>query len=225
MEEMINNIKKAFKNILNDKEKEEENKRKEKNKKNPINLLILILLGIFLVTAGSLFSKQSKNTLSTEEAQEIEKLSKDKPIGKNGGNYKSEVDLKEYSNDLNDKLKNILALIDGVGNVDTLIYFEGGEEYIPATNINNSLSKTEETDTSGGKRKIDQNNDGKTIVTFNDGDSTKPLITKKKNPKITGVCVVAEGADDKVTELRIVQAVVKLFNLPDTKVQVYPMKK
>lgn len=225
MEELINKIKKAFKNLLNENGCNIKDKGKEKNKKNLTNLLILILLGIFLVTSGSLLSKQSKNTISINEPEEGEKSSKNNYGNNKGGNYKSEVDLKEYSNELNDKLKNILALIDGVGNVETLIYFEGGEEYVPATNINNSLSKTEETDTSGGKRKIDQNNDGKTIVTFNDGDSTKPLITKKKNPRITGVCIVAEGAENKVTELRIVQAVVKLFNLPDTKVQVYPMKK
>jgi stage III sporulation protein AG len=36
---------------------------------------------------------------------------------------------------------------------------------------------------------------------------------------------VAEGAENKVTEYRIRKAVTNLFNIPDNKVNVYPMKK
>ncbi|MFX0548933.1 stage III sporulation protein AG [Hathewaya histolytica] len=227
MEDLMEKIKKKFKDILNNESKERKEDTKSKIKKNSYgNLIILVLIGSLFVIGGNLLSKQSKNIAVMNRVKEDDKTQKESETNiRTSGDYKSEIDLKEYSENLNNKLKNILGLIDGVGKVDSLIYFDGGEEYVPATNINNSISKTEETDTSGGKRKIDQNNDGKTIVTFNDGNSTKPLIKNKKNPKITGVCIVAEGADNKVTELRIVEAVVNLFNLPDKKVQVYPMKR
>ena len=54
----------------------------------------------------------------------------------------------------------------------------------------------------------------------------EPLIVKTYNPKITGICIVAEGAGDKVTELRVRQAVYKIFSSleEEEKVQVYPMK-
>src|SRR3712207_8212610 len=50
----------------------------------------------------------------------------------------------------------------------------------------------------------------------------RSLETKK--PKITGILVVAEGAEDRMTECRIRKAVTDLFNVPDNKVNVYPMK-
>ena len=53
----------------------------------------------------------------------------------------------------------------------------------------------------------------------------QPLIVKKNKPKVTGVLVVAEGAEDKVTEYRIRKAVTNLFDIPDNQVNVYPMKK
>ena len=48
----------------------------------------------------------------------------------------------------------------------------------------------------------------------NDGNKNEPLIVKTYKPKITGVCIVAEGAEEKITELRITKAVLNLFNLP-----------
>ncbi|SQB91495.1 stage III sporulation protein AG [Clostridium tetanomorphum] len=63
------------------------------------------------------------------------------------------------------------------------------------------------------------------MVITNNGDKTQPLIVKKNKPKVTGVFIVAEGAENKVTEYRIKKAVINLFNIPDNKVNVYPMKK
>lgn len=203
-------------------------KSKENNTKiNFPNLLILALLGAVLLVTANLFSNKDK-LVSTQNKENLDnnkvQVSKDSK-GDDSSSTESMNKINNYSDELNNKLRNILGLIDGVGKVETMIYFEKGEEYVPATNVNNSTSETEETDTNGGKRKINQNNDGKTIVTFNDKDTTKPLITQTKAPKITGICIVAEGADDKVTELRIVEAVINLFNVPENKVQVYPMKK
>ena len=58
----------------------------------------------------------------------------------------------------------------------------------------------------------------------NEGNQ-KPFITKENSPTISGILIVAEGADDRTTELRVKQAAVKLFGLEDEKVVVYPMKK
>ena len=51
-----------------------------------------------------------------------------------------------------------------------MIYFESGEESVPAVNINDSESLTVENDTGGGKRNITQENDGRTVVMSNNGN-------------------------------------------------------
>lgn len=227
MDEFFQKVKDAIRSILDKKiNKKENNNTNRKN--NFTNMFILILVGIFLLMSVGVFSKHKTTTtmaeLSINKNKESKDLDENLKLDNNEEN-KGSKDVQKYGEELNEKLKRILGLIDGVGRIESMIYFESGEQYVPAININNSISATEETDTNGGKRKINQNNDGKTIVTFNEKDRTKPLITETKAPKITGVCVVAEGATDKVTQLRIVQAVVNLFNLPENKVQVYPMKK
>lgn len=220
MNSLIDNIIKSVKKLLTKVDTKSSNKKKY----NWGNVIILVLLGAVLIITSNIFSKKSANTsLPVNKDCDVNVVT-----GQNNssnGSPKSVESMSNYGEELNSKLVSILSSIKGVGKVKSMIYFEGGEEYIPAINENNSISTTEETDTSGGKRKIDQNDEGKSIVTFSDNNSsTKPLITQTKAPKITGLCVVAEGAEDIVTELRITQAVVNLFEIAENKVHVYPMK-
>ena len=106
-----------------------------------------------------------------------------------------------------------------------MLTIDGSEEQIPAVNINNSTSNTKEQDNNGGTRETTQKNDGSTIVLTNEGDKNQPLIVKTNKPKVVGVCVVAEGAKERVVELKITQAVTTLYNIHPYKVSVYPMKK
>lgn len=179
------------------------------------NFLIVFLVGILILVASSFFKStgNSGKSLSVNSNPEI----KEENI-QNNKNSEEEEDLKF-------DLKNILQQTEGVGRVEVMIYFESGEEQVPAFNVNDSTNLTEEVDNEGGTRKTTQKNNGTSVVITNDGNQTKPLIIKKNKPKITGVLVVAEGAENKVTEYRIRKAVTNLFNIPDNKVNVYPMKK
>ena len=83
---------------------------------------------------------------------------------------------------------------------------------------------TEETDTQGGKRVNNQNNDNsKVVMTQNDGKN-EPFILTTYKPKIIGMVIVAEGAENSKTKYEIEQAVSKLYNLSLDKVNVYSMK-
>lgn len=184
--------------------------------KNFTSIVILLLIGILLLIFSSIFDRNNEN-IQTVNLNNENNMVKEKTIT-------LETNDKNLENKIEDKLKSILEDIEGVGKVKVMIYFDGGEEQVPAFNINDSTSQTEETDNEGGKRKITQNNDGRTVVMTNDGNNTKPLIVKKYKPKITGVCIVAQGADNKIVRLWIQKAVVDLFNLQPDKVNVYPMK-
>jgi stage III sporulation protein AG len=176
------------------------------------NLVLMILVAVVIVLASSFFN--TSNSTSTA----FEQTSKDSIAKVN-----DLAEPKDYESQLENKLKTTLEGIQGVGKVQLMIYFESSEESIPAMNINDSKSLTEENDTSGGKRNTTQENNGRTVVMSNNGNANEPLIVKKYKPTITGVCVVAEGSNERVTELRIRQAVINLFNLPENKVNVYPM--
>lgn len=192
---------------------------KDKNgKKNTLsNIIILGLIGVLLIITADFFRNTSNMSLGSNSNNTNKS---------NQSKTKNEVEpSKDYETSMESKLKSTLEQIDGVGKVQVMIYFGSGEEQVPATNENKTKSVTDETDNSGGKRTTTQNSDGSTVVTSKDGDKESPFILKDYKPKITGVCVVAEGADSSVIKLNIINAVVDLFQLSEDKVNVYPMKK
>lgn len=203
----------------NDDNNEKSKEQKKKNGSGNVftNLIILFLGGVLLVIVSTIFKPQSMPTMGnkTDEKTIIEQSQ-----GKNSQTINT-----NYKDQVEKELKAALENIDGVGKVHAMIYFEGGEEQLPAYNSNETKATTVEKDPSGGQRNITQDNGGTTVVMTSEGGSQKPVITKVLNPKIVGVLVTAEGASDKTTELRIRVAVSKLFGLSDNKVEVYPMKR
>ncbi len=195
------NFKEWFNRLTNDKN----------SKKTLSNLLILFLTGILILITINFFTG-SNNQSSSDKNQNL------------SPDLKS-VSLNDYESQVQEKLKETLEQVEGVGNVQVMVTFECGAEQVPALNITDSTNTTEERDTEGGTRSNTQNNNGTTVVTTSDGSKSEPLIVKTYKPKVTGVCVVAEGADNKLTELRISKAVMNLFNISEDKVNVYPMKK
>ncbi|MBP2031473.1 stage III sporulation protein AG [Clostridium algifaecis] len=191
-----------------------------KNKNKGVNLLIIFLIGVLMIITVSFFKTPDSNKAQTTNSNNS---SSSKSTASNETQDKS--DSSDYEKSVEAKLKDTLEKIDGVGKVDVMISFESGEEQVPAVNINDSKNTTQEKDTSGGTRNTVQDNNGSTVVTTNDGDKSKPLILKTYKPKVSGVCIVAEGAENEITELRISKAVMDLFNITEDKINVYPMKK
>lgn len=225
-EQLFSNTKDKSKKCIND-EKEDNNKTKEKSNSRIYNLSVLLIIGIMLLIIGSFFSKNTKQASIPNDLNDSKNINNVMVTDKNNNEKAINSSVKEnlsYKEKIQGELIEILQKIDGVGKVEAMIYFESGEEQIPAFNVNDSKSNTEEKDTTGGQRNITQENGGSTVVMESDGSKTSPLIVKTYNPKITGVCIVAQGASNQITELRVRQAVTNLFGLNESEVQVYPMK-
>lgn len=194
--------------------------RKYKIKNNTYNFIILFLLGVLILILRNSFSSKSDEVFSNQSGV----------VAKTGNTVEEDVQelsgnsQEIYENNMSRELEKLLASIEGVGEVEVMMYFESGEESVPATNMNNSVSKTEEIDTNGGKRDTTQNTNGTIVVMENYDNDTKPFILKKYKPIITGIVVVAEGAKDAKIEFDIVTGVSSLFNIEVNKVKVYPMK-
>lgn len=193
-----------IRNILND-----------KKDKDIGNLIIVFLIGILLLIAGSTLSNKSKSVkMINQNNSENSKVENAKVIEND-----------KYEEILKNELKSTLNKMEGVGKVEVMIYFESGEEQVPAVNITDSTNTSKEADNEGGKRDTTQKNTGTTVVVTNDGSKSEPFILKTYKPKVTGVFIVAEGAENKSIEYKITKAVVDLFNIQQQKVNVYPMKK
>lgn len=126
---------------------------------------------------------------------------------------------------LEERLKEMLEKMVGVGKVDVMITVESTEEKVVERNVNSSESTTDETDRNGGKRHMTTVTSDGQVVLYQATDGQQPLITKVINPRIRGVLIVAEGAEDAAVRKLIIQAVEKGMNVVPTRISVVPSKK
>ncbi|MEF2964459.1 stage III sporulation protein AG [Paenibacillus sp. M1] len=125
---------------------------------------------------------------------------------------------------LENKTKEILEKIVGVGAVDVLVTIDSTEEVIVQRNMKDTQEITEETDADGGRRNVTQYSRDGEIVTYDASGNEQPIITKKIKPKVRGVLVVARGAENKTVKGLIVDAVEKGLNVPAYRISVVPRK-
>ena len=193
------------------------------------NIVIVILVGVLIIIAASTFKDVSSVTTGStgnqqNQAGNVASSNQTNNIA-SSDEASSTSDDSAYENDQETKLTSLLEDMQGVGHVKVIIHFEKGEEEIPAYNKTTSSSTTNENDSTGGKRTIEQNSTGSNVVLTTDGNNTKPLIVDKYKPKVSGVSIIAEGADDSNIKLNITNSVSDLYDVPVNKVSVNPMKK
>jgi stage III sporulation protein AG len=122
------------------------------------------------------------------------------------------------------RLKEILEKIVGVGTVDVLVTVDSTEEIVVERNTNETQSVTNETDKNGGVRHITSvGKDGQVVLHEVSGDET-PIVTKRINPKIRGILIVAKGAENATVRKLIVHAVERGVNVPASRISVVPSK-
>lgn len=190
-------------------EGQEKTKRKIENLVVFAIILIITIISINLIWNGD-EKKSDENTTSSK------KLADD-------GNVVQTENI-ATSSELETKLKNILSKIQGVGQVDVFINYSESSELVPVYNENSKISATEETDTSGGVRKIEETDTQKEIV-YQEDNGTKEVITQKViEPKIEGAIITAEGASDVNVKTNIIQAVEATTGLATHKIQVFVME-
>ncbi len=198
--------------------KEQFSKKTEgNNKKNIENLVVfLIILIITVIAINTIWGKEKEKT-KQEYNNSYKQLAQNLDNNVNSNNS----ELAEYN--LEENLEDILSKISGVGKVDVLLTYSETSEIVAMYNETYTSSNTEETDTAGGTRKIEETDNNKEII-FEDKDGEKVPVTQKVvMPKIEGAIVTAEGAGNINTKTNIIQAVSAATGLGTYRIQVFEM--
>lgn len=124
-----------------------------------------------------------------------------------GSNKTSSTETDDYVTLTEKKLTSILTEIDGAGKVSVAITVESGMETVLAM-------KTTTKETASGKE-IEE-----TPIIVNG----KTVVLKEMYPKITGVLIVAEGADNISVMKKIQQATISLLDVNINKIEILTMK-
>lgn len=113
----------------------------------------------------------------------------------------------EESVDIESKLSKLISNIDGVGKTIITVNLDGSLEEI--------VLKNTETITENGKTITTEN-----AVLING----KPYVIKEKPPKVLGVVVVCEGADNIKTKLAITEVITTCLEVSSDNIRILKMK-
>ena len=131
--------------------------------------------------------------------------------------------LELYVENQEQRLKDILEQIDGVGKSEVMIRAKASKEYV--VDISTGSSTVSETDAQGGSRQSsDITKDESSLYTKDSNGNDVPWVIKEMEPEIEGVLVAAEGGGNEAVAGEITQAVQVLFNIPVHKIKVVKMK-
>ena len=128
---------------------------------------------------------------------------------------------------LEQRIAEILSKMNGAGKVQVRVYLASTTERQFAVNASTNRRTTSEKDPEGAARTINETTeDGQVVMERGTKAGTEdPVLIKAMKPRIEGLLVIAEGAQDYRTKLALTRTVETLLNLPAHKITVQPMEK
>lgn len=190
----------------------------ENDKKKIENLVFFIVLLIITIVAINIIWNGNKESNKEENNTDSKKLATTNEINVNN---KSSIDCSDSG--IESRLEEILSKIDGVGEVKVFINYSESSEVVAMYNENSKVSNTEESDTSGGTRKIQETETKKDIIYKEEDGEKTPITQKVIQPKVEGAIITAKGASNVTTKTNIIQAVEAVTGLATHKIQVFEM--
>lgn len=167
-------------------------------------IVVLGLVGMALVLLSQLLSAGSQQ--------------KPKEVDTSSARFVSE----EYIAGLETKLQGLVAGIDGVGRAQVMVTLESGVEYVYAQEEKRNTDLTRETREGeaaavSGKVYEKENVEQKYILIEQNGEK-QPLVTTELQPKIQGVVIVCDGADNVRVESDLINVVTTALNISSSRV-------
>lgn len=182
------------------------------NKKKIENLIFLLVVLVITIIAINSIWKDDKKEEYTNSNKQLAN------IDTNNSNNDSEESLET-------KLESILSKISGVGKVDVMLTYTESTQIVPIYNKTEKTSNTDETDSGGGTRKIEESDVSQEVVYQNENGENVIATQKKVSPKIEGAIITAEGGGNSNIKTSIIQAVEAATGLATHKIQVFEKEK
>lgn len=181
------------------------------NKKTIENLVVfIILLIVTVVMINYIWNGKEKEKTQKQNLVGAKTLAEEPK--------KSQVD-----DDMESKLENILSKIKGVGEIKVAVMYSKTSEIVPMYNEDSSEKLTEETDSNGGNRKVEETTVKKDIIYEENSGIKSPITQSIISPTIEGAIITAKGAGDAQIKANIIQAVEAATGLATHRIQVFEM--
>ncbi len=166
--------------------------------------IVLLLLGVLLLVIA--MPVRAPEEESAEDAREEEEETEERAE-------------RSYEVKLEERLKAMIEGIDGVGRAEVMITLEDGGETVVVCDVEDTDSTQTVERTDGGTESRRENSRSESVVLADD----MPYDVKQIEPKVRGVCVVAQGAGSDAVKLEIYHMIQALFNVDAHKIAIVEM--
>ena len=208
-----------FKDKLNKLIGKDGNEGENNNKKKIENLVFLIVLVIITVVIINIIWNGDKTTNKEQSNNDTSKQ-----LATTNNKTVNQIQIQGTSeSNLETRLEEILSQIQGVGEVKVLLNYSESSEVVAMYNETSRSSNTQETDTEGGSRTIQETDTQKDIIYQEENGEKTPITQKIVQPKIEGAIITAKGASQANVKTNIIQAVEAVTGLATHKIQVFEM--
>ena len=122
-----------------------------------------------------------------------------------------------YEAQMENRIRNILKSVDGVGKVDVMVVLKSSSEKVVHVDRTTNSSTTQEKDSGGGTRDVVNNQSQESTVLSGSGSGAggnSPIIEKELSPELSGIIISAEGGGSPTVKAEISEAMEALFGLP-----------
>lgn len=195
-----------------DKDKEKDRERESaiskvfKGRKNNLLIVLGLCAGVLFIVLSFIIPGKS-NTYNGDNNANV------------NADFKIEftrTDTETYIRGLENKLCEALKRVKGISEPYVMITIESSSEYIYATK-----EHIKENSSVNGGNSTSQKEVQSDVILYSDVQKEEsPILVKEIQPKIKGVAVVCKGIDDSETQLRIINLVSTVLNLPTNRVYV-----
>ena len=135
--------------------------------------------------------------------------------------YKEGIQEKDYQTKLEEELADFLSQVNGIGEVEVLIYLNTTQEYVVEKDIPTHQVISQD---ANGKSN-EENKEENTVYTVNGNGEQVPFVSKTRHPAIKGVVIAADGADREDIRIQIIRTVMALYGVEANKIDVLQRKK
>ena len=177
----------------------------------------LLLFGISLPNGKTTYSGLRAGTVEViadvsgdDESTALEDAGEEAAAKEESGSYEEK---------LEQRIRELLKSVDGVGEADVMVVLKSSEERIWHVDKSSTSSVTEESGSSSGSSRVirEENQSESTVL---DGKSQSPVMEKEVKPEISGVVISADGGGSAVIRAEVSEAMEALLGLPANKIKV-----
>jgi stage III sporulation protein AG len=188
-----------------------------KSRIQPFRWLILLgCLGAGLMILSSFFSVQNE-VVPPDSARQLHPA-----VDTAARKSSDKMTIHEYEAEYESQLSETLSKIVGVDDVSVMINMASSEEEVLAKDSRTQEQTTNENDRRGGTRKIEEQSEDEKVVMYRGNDGEQPIVVKRLKPVVTGVLIVAKGAENLQVKAAIIEAVQRVLDVPIHRISVLP---